>query len=437
MKVRKVHNYFVGERIAEGSISNIYIAFRASDQYPVALRLISKRRFTRIENGSALLFNERILVPLLQHDHIVHIFEVIESAAQIFQIMDYFPHGDLETFIMNSQVSTDIILRILDEILSAVEYLHMHHLCHRDLKLENVLVTHDNHVKLTDFGFCSFSNGRDISLACGTMGYAAPEVFIRQPFDGIKADIWSIGVIIYSLFAKKLPFPDAKRISPANIDFKGIPHDISDLISRILRPNPSNRPTVSEIRRHPVFNAIEDRAPTIPLLDLTVPTDSICSDILIRLAECLDRSIDELKNELESEGANMAKVLYDMLSCNVTAESVKRGSVEESQSLPDHRFLSARFPAVDDSVHVSTVRGSRNEIVRALVNFMLQHKFCVSGSVGCAKTLVLNQSTDDIKLELRVDDSSNGWEISVRGDVEKTMDIIDGLNRHLEHTFGL
>jgi serine/threonine protein kinase len=351
--------------------------------------------------------------------------------------MDYFHYGDLLAYSETVSLSPDDLLTLSDEIASGVEYLHMRHHCHLDLKPENILVTHDGHAKLTDFAFCSFSNGRDISLSCGTVGYAAPEVFSSLPFDGRKADIWSLGVLLYVLFARQLPFPDSQKISPAKISYKGIPDVVAELISSMLQLRPTSRPTISEIRSHRAFDRVVHRMPTLPVEDFNAPVNEVCSDTVMRLSECFDCDSQDLTASLASNGVTREKIVYHLLSVNDITREISLSKEERVFSLPEKRWLSAQWAVQDDSQHVSTVRGGRNAIVKAMVDFMIGLNYCVSGPPGGSKTLVLNEAAGDINLEIDVVDLERGSHVSVRGDVEKTGNIMERLNDHLLETFGV
>lgn len=91
----------------------------------------------------------------------------------------------------------------------AVQYLHTLDIVHRDIKCENIVITENFIVKLTDFGFSKFIN-RSKRLNCNTyccsMPYAAPEVLSKHPYDGKSSDIWSLGVVLYVMLNKKMPF---------------------------------------------------------------------------------------------------------------------------------------------------------------------------------------------------------------------------------------
>lgn len=99
--------------------------------------------------------------------------------------------------------------RIFQQIISAIEYSHLHKMVHRDLKPENLLLDKDYNIKLIDFGLAnSTKDSVPLSTACGSPNYAAPEVISGQSYSGQEVDIWSCGVILYAMICGTLPFDD-------------------------------------------------------------------------------------------------------------------------------------------------------------------------------------------------------------------------------------
>jgi serine/threonine protein kinase len=128
------------------------------------------------------------------------------------------------------------------QVVSSLSYLHNKGIAHRDLKPENILIDGKGRMKLADFGFSTWKkDGVLMKTFCGSTSYAAPEILKHIPYDGIQADIWSLGVVLYAILTRSLPFDDdnvarvIRRIESAK--FK-IPSHLSngaiDLISKLL-----------------------------------------------------------------------------------------------------------------------------------------------------------------------------------------------------------
>ena len=157
--------------------------------------------------------------------------------------------------------------------MEALHYIHELGVAHRDIKLENILVTADDDAKLTDFGLCKQQHGNDPMLTtCGTLVYAAPEIIREEPYNGMKADIWSAGIVLYAMIANHFPWilPDdmpperlmketAQQIVEGNISLPdGISYELQNLLGNLLNVEPEDRPTAEEVLQHPWFDDCQE-----------------------------------------------------------------------------------------------------------------------------------------------------------------------------------
>ena len=126
--------------------------------------------------------------------------------------MEYDRGGELFEYIVSRRrVKERDACKFLHQILCGVEYLHNLGITHRDLKPENLLMDDLNNIKIVDFGLSNlFREGEKLSTACGSPCYAAPEMVAGERYDGVLADMWSCGVIIYAMVCGFLPFEDPK-----------------------------------------------------------------------------------------------------------------------------------------------------------------------------------------------------------------------------------
>ena len=141
--------------------------------------------------------------------------------------------------------------------------MHTHQVSHRDLKPENILLDEDNNIKLADFGLSNvMKDGIFLYSSCGSPNYAAPELINGKFYNGASIDIWSCGVILYTLLTGALPFNEkqtnklyqkireCKYVLPENIT-----DSAKDLIIRMLQKNPLDRITIPEIKQHKWFSS--------------------------------------------------------------------------------------------------------------------------------------------------------------------------------------
>lgn len=171
--------------------------------------------------------------------------------------------GDLFDFInSNGRLTERRAMFIFRQIMSAMQYCHSFNICHRDLKPENILLNSTNQVKIADFGMAALhqTESHHLQTACGSPHYAAPELLKNRAYRGDRADVWSLGVILYAILAASLPFddPDVRQLLAKTK--KGqyqMPEFLSleaqDLIRRMLQVNPDNRISLREMWRHPLI----------------------------------------------------------------------------------------------------------------------------------------------------------------------------------------
>lgn len=191
-----------------------------------------------------------------------------------YLVLEYVDNGDLFTYITrNGRLSEEGAMHFFRQMMSALSYCHAFNICHRDLKPENILLTSDNQVKIADFSMAAIhqTRGHRLRTACGSPHYAAPELLDGKRYMGDKADIWSMGVILYAMLAECLPFDDPDLTLMMETVKKGeydMPEFLSleakDLIRRILQINPDRRISMKEMWRHPLvqkYDYMDDDQP--------------------------------------------------------------------------------------------------------------------------------------------------------------------------------
>lgn len=130
-------------------------------------------------------------------------------------VLEYVSGGDALQYIQkNGAVGECVAQRWSKQIVDAVQYLHNANITHRDLKLENILITEDEQIKICDFGFIKrqADNSELSKTYCGSRSYAAPEILMGRPYDPKKTDVWAIGVILYIFVFGNMPFDETKVV---------------------------------------------------------------------------------------------------------------------------------------------------------------------------------------------------------------------------------
>uniref|UniRef100_A0A8C2UX91 non-specific serine/threonine protein kinase n=1 Tax=Chinchilla lanigera TaxID=34839 RepID=A0A8C2UX91_CHILA len=256
-KTLRVGFYDVERTLGKGNFAVVKLARHRVTKTQVAIKIIDK---TRLDPSNLdKIYREVQLMKLLNHPHIIRLYQVMETKDMLYIVTEFAKNGEMFDYLTaNGHLSENEARKKFWQILSAVEYCHNHHIVHRDLKTENLLLDGNMDVKLADFGFGNFYKpGEPLATWCGSPPYAAPEVFEGKEYEGPQLDIWSLGVVLYVLVCGSLPFdgPNLPTLRQRVLEGRfRIPffmsQDCEMLIRRMLVVDPAKRITVAQIWQH-------------------------------------------------------------------------------------------------------------------------------------------------------------------------------------------
>ncbi|CAO3640586.1 unnamed protein product [Cunninghamella blakesleeana] len=265
--------------LGNGAFGEVYLAKCSSTDRLVAIKVVKTNLDKNDIQTQSLIQEISTNMSLGAHPCIVKIEKVMEERLKkgpgkesqiikMYIIMEPAQHGDLFTLVESTGISEPEVSIVFDQIFHGTAYLHHRGVVHRDLKLENIVITDINHlhVKICDFGLATFEyNGSVLDTVCGTREYAAPELLINKMGRGngdgyTKAvDIWSLGVMLYTALFRQAPFtskiPDESLLARLKEGVKFVHTNISenaqDLIKKMLTFDPTKRPTIDQVLDHP------------------------------------------------------------------------------------------------------------------------------------------------------------------------------------------
>ncbi|XP_002739535.1 calcium/calmodulin-dependent protein kinase type 1D-like [Saccoglossus kowalevskii] len=264
-KKEKIDDRFkLKEVLGTGAFSEVVLAEDKTNGKLWACKCIDKKSLGR--KGEETLENEVAVLRKCNHPNIVKLHDIYENKATVYLIMDLVSGGELFDRIVEKGSYTERdAADLIRQVLEAVKYLHDCGIVHRDLKPENLLFwcpDEDSKIMISDFGLSKMDDGAgdDMSTACGTPGYVAPEVLAQKPY-GNAVDVWSIGVISYILLCGYPPFFDENdsnlfaQIIKGEYEFDS-PYwdDISDAAKHFIR----HLMEVDERKRYTCQQAIDD-----------------------------------------------------------------------------------------------------------------------------------------------------------------------------------
>lgn len=257
--------------LGSGTQGQVWAGTHEAVKCTVAIKVLEKRPMKNDPKRMRSMLRELAIVHLIQHPHVVKVYDVMETPEAFGIVMEHVKGGDLFDLISrHGRLEAPVALRILAQLVTALEYCYDHGVAHRDLKPENILVDEQGNVRLCDFGLAgTYSEGVDMkgepllmSTFCGSPNYAAPEIVLARPYDPRQRDVWSLGIILYAMVTGCLPFSDENinvlfaLIARGTYQFPEgmvLDLDVLDLISRMLVVDPSHRITFAEMRLHPAF----------------------------------------------------------------------------------------------------------------------------------------------------------------------------------------
>lgn len=474
-KFWRIFSYLVGEVIDKGTFSSIRLAYHTKTLKPYALKIISKEKVRRLNQkrqdepaqlnkrsknekkesedsnlnmAESIFFAETVISPLLTHKNLVRTVECVETSNSFFQFMDLCSDGNLLDVICDHEQKVSFSQRIiyLGQIIDAVEYLHEHFICHRDIKLENILI-HRGNAKLCDFGFCALCTGtkthQTVSGKCGTVQYVAPEVIKQNSYDGRAADMWSLGILMYKLFLND-PNEIEDTISYQNFDYQKIPNDISELIKRLVVVDPSQRLTIFQLKQKFISlfdtpinsvseimsnaNMIATQKINLSRIHRSSSMNQIClhltdfnnivendnfknqkddEKLISRLCEVLEKPRSTIITDLNDDGnksdiINQTKILAKLI---MSYQDSVRMNLINLRHIARRISNSTPFFTNEISNNKTYVAEFDNksvcQISKSFKKIFLKYNFCIAPKPNSSSTvLILNTAKEDIKFEI-------------------------------------
>ena len=254
--------------LGKGAFGLVTLMRRADDGALVAMKTVDRYRLTSAHLRQTVVREIDILQALPHHAGIVALLEVIETARSIHMVMEYCDDGTLQALLVREGALSEARARpFVSMLMDAIAHLHAHRVCHRDLKLDNCVLTKPDGEKgggsmlrLIDFGLSTTwkEGAPPLRRFCGSLCYAAPEV-LRRRYYGAQADAWSLGVCVCAMLGGTLPFQAADEEGLRSLVLAGtyelptrdrLSLDSRNLISGLLMLDADERLTVAGARDH-------------------------------------------------------------------------------------------------------------------------------------------------------------------------------------------
>lgn len=274
---KMVKHYILGETIGEGCFGKVREAVDSKTGRRCAIKILKKRNLKKVPDGEESVKREVEILKKIHHPNCISLVESFTDDEQekIYIVLDYVSGGSLQGLIERAPekcLPLSQARSIFKQLISALEYLHSTAIVHSDIKPDNVLLTVDGVVKLSDFGVAQHCECDELkSLRNGAPAFQPPEM-VSEKCCGPNADIWAAGITLYIMVVGKFPFEGTNVFSLfENIGsgFYSIPdwldESLADLIRSMLQVDPTKRISIQQIKNHPWMSAKLKQEQSIPI----------------------------------------------------------------------------------------------------------------------------------------------------------------------------
>uniref|UniRef100_A0A9J8C9J7 non-specific serine/threonine protein kinase n=1 Tax=Cyprinus carpio carpio TaxID=630221 RepID=A0A9J8C9J7_CYPCA len=347
-----IGNYRLLKTIGKGNFAKVKLARHILTGSEVAIKIIDKTQLNPTSLQKVrFTFNTKLF----------KLFEVIETEKTLFLVMEYASGGEVFDYLVaHGRMKEKEARAKFRQIVSAVQYCHQKHIVHRDLKAENLLLDADMNIKIADFGFSNeFMVGNKLDTFCGSPPYAAPELFQGKKYDGPEVDVWSLGVILYTLVSGSLPFDGQNLKELRERVLRGkyrIPFymstDCENLLKRFLVLNPTKRGTLEQIMKERWINAGFEDNELKPFLEPEADiSDQKRIDVIVGMGFCKEK-IQESLSKMNYDEITAIYLLLGRKTNEEVSESSSNTNLSVAKNKPtcEMNGQSPSHPKVQRSV---------------------------------------------------------------------------------------
>ncbi|TID21296.1 CAMK/CAMKL/KIN1 protein kinase [Venturia nashicola] len=259
----------LGKTIGAGSMGKVKLAKNLESGEQVAIKIVPRQstdehrsqadRERADHSKEVRTAREAAIVSLVNHPYICGMKDVVRTQHHWYMLFEYVNGGQmLDYIISHGRLKEKQARKFARQIASALDYCHRNSIVHRDLKIENILISKTGDIKIIDFGLSNlFAPHSHLKTFCGSLYFAAPELLQAKQYTGPEVDIWSFGIVLYVLVCGKVPFDDQSmpqlhaKIKKGFVEYPPwLSAECKNLISRMLVTDPKQRATLTEIMNH-------------------------------------------------------------------------------------------------------------------------------------------------------------------------------------------
>ncbi|XP_053170129.1 protein kinase C theta type [Scomber japonicus] len=287
-----IDDFTLHKMLGKGSFGKVFLAELKKSGKFFAVKALKKDVVLMDDDVECTMVERRVLSLAWENPFLTHLYCTFQTKENLFFVMEYLNGGDLMFHIQNShKFDVHRSTFYAAEIICGLQFLHSKGVIYRDLKLDNVLLDSEGHIKIADFGMCKENMQLDLrtSTFCGTPDYIAPEILLGQKYNS-SVDWWSFGVLLYEMLIGQSPFhgrDEEELFQSIRTDNPVYPRwltkDARDILVKLFVREPEERLGVKgNIRQHSFFSSIDwdalEQREGVPPFRPTLTSPSDCSN---------------------------------------------------------------------------------------------------------------------------------------------------------------
>jgi polo-like kinase 1 len=363
--------YLKGKLLGKGGFAQVFEVTNIHTSQSFACKIIEKQSLFK-GRAKQKLTNEIKIHKSLNHENIVKFFSSFEDENFVYVLLELCTCESLSAVLRRRKRLTELeVQSYLKQVLEGVKYLHSHKIIHRDIKLGNILLNQKMEIKIADFGLSAKLEyeGERKRTICGTPNYMAPEILESNLGHSFEVDVWSLGIMIFTMLVGKPPFQSNEprvtynKIRAGLFSFPpalNLSEAVKDLVNKILVLNPKERLSLDQISAHDFLN--KNKIPRfLPYSTLTIP-----------LSESYLKAFDRKPNTPREVIKNQERLSQSLRSSSQVLSAKRLDFQDDRKNLIDLKDIS-------ESLQTATCTGSNSCLQMKKIKVSSNYDFRLNG----------------------------------------------------------